>query len=219
MLLALLVLGRAPETIRPQAWSVSLRQLLRVPSAAHRRFRGVVAPSAPWVFAAPAIAFAVLPGLVATQTGGFEVGFAALIAGFTLTLGVLIQPIARRLDSVDDVRGTTAGLTAIAGGTLLGALAAHLQSWPLVIPAAGLLGCGYGLSLVSGLLEIQRLATREDLASLTAIYYALTYVGFAAPIVLVELERLASAPILLALTALLILVTIAAVRRASGPPI
>lgn len=64
MLIALLVLGRAPETIRPQAWSLSLRQLLRVPSAAHRRFRGVVAPSAPWVFAAPSIAFAVLPGLV-----------------------------------------------------------------------------------------------------------------------------------------------------------
>lgn len=69
---------------------------------------------------------------------------------------------------------------------------------------------------MSGLLEIQRLATREDLASLTAVYYALTYVGFAAPIVLAELERLAGAPILLGLTALLILVTIAGVRRASA---
>ncbi len=165
---------------------------------------------------APALAFAVLPGLVSRGTGGFGVGFAALIAGLTLTLGVLIQPIARRVDRIDDLRGTIAGLAAIGLGALLGALAAHLQSWPLVIPAAGLLGCGYGLCLVSGLLEmIQRLARREDLASLTAIYYALTYVGFAAPIALAELERLTSASTLLAVTALLALVTIVFISRAS----
>jgi hypothetical protein len=95
-------------------------------------------------------------------------------------------------------------------------LAADLQSWPLVVPAAALLGCGYGLCLVSGLLEIQRLTRPDDLASLTAIYYALTYVGFAAPIVLAELTRLTSASILLALTALLVLLTIAGIRRSVG---
>jgi MFS family permease len=213
MLIAALVLSGAPETIRPQAWSLSLGGLLRVPSAGRRRFRRVVAPSAPWVFAAPSIAFAVLPSLVARDTAGFRVGFAAVIAGLTLALGVLIQPLARRLDGIDDPRGTVVGLTTIGAGMLLGALAAHLQSWPLVVPAAVLLGCGYGLCLVSGLLEIQRLGRPEDLASLTAIYYALTYVGFAAPIVLAELTRLTSAPVLLALTALFVLLTIARVRR------
>jgi hypothetical protein len=218
MLTALVLVIGAPETITKQNRRLSLRGLLRVPAATHIRFRRIVAPSAPWVFAAPSIAFAVLPGLVANRTGSFQVGFAAIIAGLTLTLGVLIQPLARRLDRTDDVRGTLAGLSAICAGTALGALAAQQHSWPLVIPAASLLGCGYGLCLVSGLLEIQRLAIPQDLASLTAIYYALTYVGFAAPIVLAELQRLTSASTLLLLTAGLLLLTIEEVHRAQVRP-
>ena len=58
--------------------------------------------------------------------------------------------------------------------------------------AAATLGAGYGFCLVSGLLEVQRLARPGDLAGLTAIYYSLTYVGFAIPIVLAELVRIAS---------------------------
>jgi MFS family permease len=215
MVAGLVALSGAPETRCRGSELISLRRLLRVPSAGHVRFLRIVAPSAPWVFAAPSIAFAVLPGLVTHRTAGFEVGFAALIAGLTLALGVLVQPVARRLDRVNDVRGICAGLTAVIAGTLLGALAAHEQSWPLVIPAAALLGCGYGLCLVSGLLETQRLAAREDLASLTAIYYALTYLGFAAPIILAELERLIRAPTLLVLTAVLAGITLAEVLRAS----
>ena len=203
MAVALPLLVGAPETITRRQRVPALRTILRVPSAGHVRFRRIVAPAAPWVFAAPAISFAVLPGLVSHQTGSFEVGFAALIAGLTLTFGVSIQPLARRLDAVDDVRGTLAGLAAVTAGVLLGALAGSSHSWPLVVPAAILLGCGYGLCLVSGLLEIQRLASGRDLASLTAVFYALTYIGFAAPIVLAELERLTSAtPLLLCAAAL-----------------
>jgi MFS family permease len=190
--------------------------MLRVPSARHVRFTRIVAPSAPWVFAAPSISFAVLPVLVAEQTGSFEVGFAAVMAGLTLALGVTIQPFARRLDSVDGVRGTLAALLAVCAGTLLGALAGADHSWPLVVPAAVLLGAGYGVCLVSGLLEIQRIAHRDDLASLTAVFYALTYVGFAAPIVLAELERLARPPVLLLGTAALVALTAAEVAQAGA---
>ncbi len=211
---ALLLLAPAPETVVDRRPIPRLATLLRVPSAAHVRFRSIVAPSAPWVFVAPSISFAVLPGLVADRTGSFQVGFAALIAGLTLALGVLIQPLARRLDAVADVRGTLAGLAAVAAGVLLGALADVAHSWPLVVPAAVALGCGYGLCLVSGLLEIQRLAARDDLASLTAIFYALTYIGFAAPIVFAELERVTTATVLLLVTAGLIALTAAEVARA-----
>ena len=114
------------------------------------------------------------------------------------------------------MRGLIAGLLAVSAGTLLGALAAQASSWPLVVPAAALLGCGYGLCLVSGLLETQRLASREDLASLTAIYYAVTYVGFAVPIVLAELERVAAAPLLLVLTGALAALSAGQVARASA---
>lgn len=216
MLIALVMLIGAPETVKPDLRRVSLARVLRVPSAGHDRFRGIVAPAAPWVFAAPSIAFAVLPGLVAHQTGSYQVAFAAVVAALTLGLGILIQPLARRLDRVGDVRGLLVGLTAVSAGTLLGALAAQAQSWPLVVPAAVLLGCGYGLCIVSGLLETQRLASSEDLASLTAVYYALTYVGFAVPIVLAELERLAAALLLLLLTGALTAITAGQVLRAGA---
>ena len=83
-----------------------------------------------------------------------------------------------------------------------------------MVPAAVLLGGGYGICLVSGLLEIQRIAHRDDLASLTAVFYALTYIGFAAPIVLAKLERLASAPVLLVCAAALVALTAAEVAQA-----
>ena len=216
MAVTLALLVGTPETIAVRQPVPALRTILRVPSAGHIRFRRIVAPAAPWVFAAPAISFAVLPGLVSDQTGSFEVGFAALIAGLTLTFGVSIQPLARRLDAVDDVRGTLAGLAAVTAGVLLGALAGSRHSWPLVVPAAILLGCGYGLCLVSGLLEIQRHASGRDLASLTAVFYALTYIGFAAPIVLAELERLTSATVLLLCAAGLVASTAVEVARAGS---
>jgi MFS family permease len=216
MLIALVTLIGAPETVPGEARRVSLTEVLRVPSAGHDRFRGIVAPAAPWVFAAPSIAFAVLPGLVVHQTGSYQVAFAAAVAGLTLGLGILIQPLARRLDRAGDVRGLLAGLLAVSAGTLLGAVAAGVHIWPLVVPAAALLGGGYGMCIVSGLLETQRLASSEDLASLTAIYYALTYVGFAVPIVLAELERVASAPLLLLLTGSLAAMSAGQVVRASA---
>jgi Major Facilitator Superfamily len=216
MLAALLTLIGTPETVLSDGRPLSLARALRVPSAGHERFRSVVAPAAPWVFAAPSIAFAVLPGLVTHQTGSYRVVFAAVLAGLTLGLGILIQPLARRLDRPGDVRGLLLVLFATMAGTLLGALAAQVQSWPLVVPAAALLGCGYGLCFVSGLLETQRLASREDLASLTAIYYALTYIGFAVPIILAELERIAAAPVLLLLTGALAAITAGQVLRASA---
>jgi hypothetical protein len=38
-----------------------------------------------------------------------------------------------------------------------------------------------GITMVSGLLEVQRIATPEDLAGLTGVFYALAYAGFLAP--------------------------------------
>ena len=47
-------------------------------------------------------------------------------------------------------------------------------------------------SAVAGLLEVQRVADAGTLAGLTAAYYALTYVGFAAPCVLSLAAHVAS---------------------------
>jgi MFS family permease len=198
MTLAIPPAWRAPETVDTEHPTPSnLLSRLRVPAVKHLRFLTVVVPLAPWVFSAPAVAFVVLPAIVSAQTKGFGIIFAGVCAGLTLTAGVLIQPLARRLDGIDSVRGASMGLGSIIGGLLMAALAASLREWPLVLVADGLLGAGYGLCLVSGLLEVQRLARSDDLAGLTAVFYALTYLGFALPVVLAELERFASYPVLL----------------------
>jgi hypothetical protein len=66
----------------------------------------------------------------------------------------------------------------------LAALTAQLDAIWMLLPCAILLGSAYGLCLVAGVVEVGRLANSEELASLTAAYYALTYLGFATPVLL-----------------------------------
>jgi drug/metabolite transporter (DMT)-like permease len=131
---------------------------------------------------------------------------------------VLIQPLARRIDRARPGRGLLAGLAATLAGLGLAALGAALGNWPLALPADVLLGAGYGLCLVSGLLEVQALAAPAELASLTAIFYALTYVGFAAPLFIAELEHLMRPAVVLLTGAGLLALVIVAVGRSMKRP-
>ncbi len=204
---------RAPETLPAVgARSAGFGRRMRVPSAAHPRFRGVVAPTALWVFAGPSIAFAVLAPLVSAQTRGYGAVFAGVVASLTLGVGVATQQLARRIDRPGGVGGETLGLVATAAGLLVAAVAARLDSPGVVIVASLLLGVGYGLELVSGLRETQRLAVPGELAGLTAIYYALTYVGFALPVILAGLSAFLGYPALLCCLAALAAVSLLVVR-------
>jgi MFS family permease len=193
-------LWQAPETVRDPS-GPGFAQRLRVRGVGHRRFLGVVLPAAIWVFAAPSVAFAILPSLVSSHVGGYAIVFGAVAAVLTLGTGVLVQPLARRLDHPGQVSGALFGLAATAAGVLLGAAAAAAGSPVLALLATLPLGAGYGLGLVSGLLETQRLAGPGQLAGLTAVYYALTYVGFGLPLLLAELHRFAGYPLMLGATA------------------
>ena len=218
---------RAPETVAvaPSAGVPAVGSSQDAPQAGGRsgrvrdpRFLRMAAPMAPWVFAAASVAFAVLPGQVTRHTGHYEVLFAALVAGLTLLVGVMVQPWARRLDTRSEARGMQAGLASVTAGLAVGGLSAATASPALVVVAAVFLGAGYGTCLVSGLLEVQRVARPDALAGLTAAFYALTYVGFAAPVVISGLAGLADPAVLLGvgagLCAVTLLVVTAARRRA-----
>jgi hypothetical protein len=97
-------------------------------------------------------------------------------------------------------------------GMVLAAVAANTLDLVLVVVAAAVLGVGYGLGLVSGLLEVQRIATPAELAGLSAVFYVLTYVGFAIPVALAHLTGVAAYPTLLAALAGLSLLSLAVVR-------
>jgi len=209
-LLAMPAVWRAPETAAPAPDGPGFLARLRVHGVGTRRFATVIAPAAPWVFAAPAIAIAVLPTLVSDRTHGFDLLFSGVTAGMTLAAGVAVQPLARRLDALSSLAATTTALGVTAIGMGLGALAAALAD-PWVVLAAGLtLGTGYGLGLASGLLETHRLAGPGQAAGLTAVYYILTYIGFGFPLLLALLNRFASYPVLLGTLAVLAAATMPA---------
>jgi MFS family permease len=215
MVLVLPGLWRVPETVRRDNDSgVGLTARLRVPSAGHPRFLSVVVPLAPWVFAATNVSIAVLPSVVSNRTHGLGIAFAGLVAGVTLAAGVVVQPLARRLDE-QGARGASVGLAVVVLGMMVASLAVHLKSPALVLVAATTLGAGYGFCLVAGLLEVQRLAGPDDLAGLTAVFYVLTYAGFCTPVVLAELDHLASYPVLLLYLAGLALISLVIVATQS----
>jgi MFS family permease len=153
---------------------------------------------APWVFAAPAIAFALLPSVVGTAHATDGVALTAAVASLTALAGVLIQPLARRLEGRASAHpAALLGLIVAAIGLLLAAGTADMRENWLLVPCAIVLGCAYGLCLVAGLVEVQRLAPERGLAALTATFYTFTYIGFAAPYLLALAAKLTSYGVLL----------------------
>jgi MFS family permease len=205
LLAVLAVVPGAPETVARGGGGAIGRAL---PSLRDPRFYRVVAPMAPWVFAAPAVAFALLPSVAGAAHATDGIALTAVVAMAAALAGVLIQPVARRLDAhAAGNRAATVGLAVIVAGLLLGAVTAHAHHPWLLVPNSIVLGVGYGLCLVAGLVEVQRLAHPEALAGLTAIYYVLTYLGFAAPFLLALAAHLTGYATLLLITAALALVT------------
>lgn len=180
-------------------------------------FLRVVAPAAPWVFAAPTVAFAVLPSAVGGSVGRYVTVYAGVSAGLTLGAGLLVQPVARRMSNRHVRLVVVAGLGAVIAGLGVAALAAWLGDPVLALVAAVILGAGYGLCLVFGLTEVSRIAGKGQLAGLTAVFYALTYLGFTTPYLLALLEHVAALPILLLALAALAALTLLGVRTRADP--
>ncbi len=191
--LAAMALWRAPETRPAQAKSDRRRLIddLKIPPlAGHRRFLYVVVPLAPWVFGAASVAYAVIPALMTGHSGDAPVAFSALLCMVALTCGFAIQSLGRKIDTDRSARGAVVALVFLVVGMAGAALVASTLTVAIAIVAAAILGCGYGMALVSGLLEIQRIAGGpDDLAGLTAVFYSITYIGFAVPALLAMLSE------------------------------
>ncbi|MEY9926691.1 MFS family permease [Catenulispora sp. GP43] len=211
---ALVLLARTPETVRRRQSGVLRGGLLRLRGFSDRRFVGVVLPLAPWVFGAATIAMVYLPGLTAGHVKGISLFYAGAAAMVTAMSGVLIQPFARRVAASPAGRDRarprllTQGVALVTVGTLADAGVAALSglgAWQAVLTllAAVVMGFGYGVLLVFGLAEVQRLAPPEDLAGMTAVFQAFSYLGFAAPYLLSALKNVASPSTLLLAVAVL----------------
>lgn len=219
-LAAVVAMLRVPETCRPDATDRnSLASDLRIPSASHRRFLTVVLPVAPWVFGAAGIAYAVLPALMAESVGSAPIAFSALMCVVGLGFGFAIQSLGRRIDSPVSARAVLVALGIVVVGMLLASVAASELTVPLALLASAVLGCGYGMAMVSGLQEVQRIAGPRDLAGLTAVFYSVTYLGFAVPAILAflvqEFPQYLGYPVLFVAGAVLALASALVVARNS----
>lgn len=156
-------------------------------SARTRHFLFAVASWAPWAFGCATTSFAALTP-VASEAVGPDVAYTGLIAGVTMLTGAFIQPrIGRHADLGARPHPAVLGLGTATVGMLLAvvvcAVPGPAAAW-VMVPTAVVLGTAYGIMMVSGLREVQRIAPPDELGGLTGVFYTLTYVGFFAPFVI-----------------------------------
>lgn len=166
----------------------SIWRSLRTPSVSNRRFLLVVCMSAPWVFGAAGVAYAVIPSLTQDSVSK-PVFYSAMVTLIALLCGFAIQQVGPRFVTNHSARGSLIAMGIVIVGM---GLAAWVSSNPTALTAfmaALVLGTGYGLSMFTGLNEVQRIAGPRDLAGLTGVFYCLTYVGFAFPAILTKLSN------------------------------
>lgn len=200
---ALWLVARRTVDTRGAEPTGGLLHALRVPAAGHRRFLHVVVPMAPWIFGSAGIAYAIVPALVADQLGSWALLYTSGLTVLTLVCGVLVQPIARRLDDVSTARAIVVSMVLMALGVFAAVLTAITRSPIIAVFVAMMLGCAYGIAIVSGLLEIQRIADPDELAGISGVYYSLAYIGFLLPAVLAALAHFFSYPVMLTVLGLL----------------
>lgn len=201
------LIRRTPETVVHPPVKPSVRSRLRVGSVRHRRFLRVVVVCGPWLFAACALAYGYLPVLLADRSGSFGLAYATGLSVVALLCGALIQPVAKRIDSVSSARGTVVALVTLTAGVIVMIAAVALDNLWIGVLANVVFGCGFGVGLVSGLMEVQRLAPPQDLARLTGIFYAIAYLGFALPTLLAVLESWVPVLVLLGVVVALLVVS------------
>jgi MFS family permease len=197
----------APEAPRPTAGAGGASIGRGISAALRRReFLRNVLPTAPWVFGTASTVTAVLPEIVIH--GGSSPALAGAVSALTLGSGVVVQPLGKQLEARRPGRSMHVGLLVTAAGFGLGILTVALDSPALLFPSSIVFGSAYGLLLVAGLVQVEILAEPGDLASLTAVFYCLTYVGFAAPLVFTLAEHLVGDTAILVFAAVLALVTV-----------
>lgn len=147
----------------------------------HGWFWKLIVPSAPWVFGAATVAFAVTPALVGPVPGLPRVAAAGLTAGLTLLTSVMVQPSVRRYAHHDPGRTPPLGMAVLTLGMVI-ATAAALFPHPLwLLPAAVVLGAAHGLLMVGSITIVEHHTPPHLMAPTAAIVYGLTYIGFLAP--------------------------------------
>lgn len=216
-LAAIVGLLSAPETRQSAHLNVkgSFWSDLNVPTARHPRFILAVLPIAPWVFGCAGVAYAIMPGLAQKQVSA-PIAFSAGVTAVALMFGFGIQQISQRYINPTNAQAQQIGLVLVIVGMSVATWTAANASVIGTVIVGVILGTGYGVCLITGLTEVQRIAGPDDLGGLTAIFYTVTYIGFFFPMLLSKLHSWFSYPVMLgfgAVMALLALILVSIVSK------
>jgi MFS family permease len=145
---------------------------------------GAALPLAVWVFASATTAMVTMVERMHYRFNGPLLP--GMAAALTLTSGVVIQMVARRRGWGPSAGAAGALAAAIGFGTV--AAAGARPSLAVFVAVALVLGIAYGLCLRQGLVDVETLSPPRLRGTLTGIFWAVTYLGFGLPVLLVTIE-------------------------------
>lgn len=149
-------------------------------------FLWVVAPTAPWVFGACFVAAAILPAQLQSSVS-VPVALSALMTMSTLGIGFGVQQLGSRLIGNYSGRGPIIGMSCAVLGMCAAVQTVSTHSLLWTVASCTLLGLTYGVIVFTGLSFVQAMAEPRELATMTGVFYCLTYVGMLFPAALTKL--------------------------------
>ncbi|MDH3300681.1 MAG: MFS transporter, partial [Acidimicrobiia bacterium] len=183
-LVVLPFLMRIPETRPATSSRSSLRPNLGVPRNGRIIFWLTVVPAAIWVFAFPSTSFALFPVLLSEAMPGNEIQVAGAASTLTAWSAIAARPILNRWGSTPTlISGMTMGFS----GYLLGTTAFWTGGWPLVLPAAMLLGAASGCITAGCLAILGAIAEDHRRGALTSTFYLFAYPCMSMPVIVTSL--------------------------------
>lgn len=194
-ILVLPFLLRTPETRPATTTRSSLRPNLGIPRNGRVVFWLTVFPAAIWVFAFPSTSFALFPVLLSSAMPGNEIQVAGAASTLTAWSAIVARPTLNRWGPTPTL---IAGMTMGFGGYLLGTTAFWTGGWPLVLPAAMLLGAASGCITAGCLAILGAIAEDHRRGALTSTFYLFAYPFMSMPVIVTSLASVTSNRIALA---------------------
>lgn len=148
-----------------------------------RRALSWAMPLAPWVFVSATLAFVAIPTRVHT---GFAAPLAAGTAALITNGASGISQVVARARRWGPQTGTVGASLAAFGYIVVAATPTDIPLG-LAISVVVLLGCASGLCLREGLIDLEAAAPQRIRGTLTGVFYSVTYLGFALPLLLTML--------------------------------
>ena len=188
-------------------WRPAIR--FGIPATARRQFLWYIGPLAILIFAFPSMAFALFPVLLSDTVDASPVVVTGLSGMSTAWGGLLSRPLINRIPTQVAMGWGAAIGTA---GYVLGTIAFVTGSWPLVWPAAIVLGAASGVISIAGLTLVGQLTDPNSRGALSSTFYLLAYAGMTMPLVVSSLG-----PSFGTTTVLVVITCVAGLLAATAP--